>query len=152
MTESRPNGDLDRGAAANLWRRTLAQIPSVFGRLVYLSSLRDTNSGIYQHHGLALAFSAEEAHKALAESHERSFSEWLNSSLAQQKADLDLYLSSLTPNRRPVIESWLKLAPYGNLAPSTARESERRLFSRDFQLLLEALRREYELPVGDPEA
>lgn len=151
MEESRSKGTLDRNAAADLWRRTLAQIPSIFGRLVYLSSLRNANSGRYEHHGLALAFGEAGAHEALERSHEQSFADWVNSPLMQQKADLDLYLSSLTPNRRPVVETWLKLAPYRNLAPARAKSSERQLFDRDFRDLLEALRREYAVPEIDPD-
>ena len=40
----------DRSAAADLWRNTLSQIPTTFGRLIYLASLRDQNTG-----GLQLA-------------------------------------------------------------------------------------------------
>ena len=29
----------DRSAAADLWRNTLSQIPTTFGRLIYLASL-----------------------------------------------------------------------------------------------------------------
>ena len=57
MLEERPgkiNAALDRNAASDLWRNTLSQIPSVFGRLVYLASLRNANNGRYEHHGLAL--------------------------------------------------------------------------------------------------
>ena len=84
----------------HLWIRTLTQIPSLFGRLVYLSALRDVNTDQYQHHGLATVFSKDEAHDALRESHERTFAEWLTFTLEEQKADLDLYLSALdTPKR-----------------------------------------------------
>ncbi len=47
---------LERGAAADLWQRTLAQIPTLFGRLVYLCSLREQNTGRYEHFGLAQMF------------------------------------------------------------------------------------------------
>jgi hypothetical protein len=151
MGEAHNKGTLDRGAASDLWRRTLCQIPTTFGRLVYLSSLRNANNGAYEHHGLSLMFGEDEAGAALLRSHEDSFAEWLVSPLEQQKADLDLYLSGLTPNRRPVVETWLRLAPYRNLVPATARGSERDLFASDFHLLLEALRREYGLAAPDPE-
>ncbi len=41
MNSIRPKQVLERGAASDLWRHTLSQIPTVFGRLVYLSSLRE---------------------------------------------------------------------------------------------------------------
>ena len=67
----------DRGAAADLWRHTLAQIPTVFGRLVYLATLRDANTGVYEHHGLSQIFGEEEADRTLRQSHIEMFNEWL---------------------------------------------------------------------------
>jgi hypothetical protein len=91
MAVSRQKRPLERGAPADLWRNTLSQIPSVFGRLVYLSSLRSGTSGRYEHHGLAMTFGEEESHLALSASHQETFAAWLSFSLEQQKADLDLY-------------------------------------------------------------
>src|SRR5579864_8729114 len=90
--EPRSELKLERGAAADLWRNTLSQIPSVFGRLVYLSSLRNQNTGAYEHHGLALVFGPEESNRALKKSHSQAFAEWLSFDIEQQKADLDLYI------------------------------------------------------------
>jgi hypothetical protein len=152
MREGFTDRTLERDAASNLWRRTLSQIPTTYGRLVYLSSLRDLNRGTYEHHGLSLMFGSDEALAAILRSHEEAFAEWLNSPLEQQKADLDLYVASLSNNRRAVVEAWLRVAPHLNLIPSSARASERDLFSSDFYFVLEALRREYALEAPDPEA
>ena len=100
---------LERGAAADLWRHTLSQVPSVFGRMVYLCSLRDPNTGAYQHYGLAQSFGEEEADRVLRESHRQSFADWLCFNLEQQKADLDLYLSGLDGNRRVILDTWIRL-------------------------------------------
>ena len=43
----------DRSPASDLWRHTLSQIPTTFGRLVFLASLRDPNTGAYAHYGFA---------------------------------------------------------------------------------------------------
>jgi hypothetical protein len=145
-------GAMERTATADLWQRTLTQIPSIFGRLVYLSSLRDLNTGRYEHHGLALVYGAEQAHLALAQSHERTFAEWLRYSLEQQKADLDLYLSSLLDTKRTVVETWLRLAPYRNLVPTSVRDVERQLYLSDLEALLELLKNEYGASCPDPDA
>lgn len=147
-----PKSTLDRGATANLWRNTLLQIPSVFGRLVYLCSLRDTNTGVYQHYGLAQVFGEAEADRALRESHQKAFAEWLCFNLEQQKADLDLYLSGLGSNRQTILDTWIRLAPYRNLVPSTAREVERRLYLADLETILELLKNEYGVASPDPDA
>jgi hypothetical protein len=142
----------DRSAAADLWRNTVSQIPSVFGRLVYLASLRNPNNGSYEHHGLALVFGEDEANKALKTSHAAVFAEWLSFNLEQQKADLDLYISALFEDKRVVIENWIRLAPYRNLLPASVRGVERRLYIADFTALLELFKAAYGVAVPDPDA
>ena len=152
MTSGRRRGTLERNAASDLWRRTLSQIPSVFGRLVYLSSLRNVNTGTYEHHGLALVFGEEDADRALRRSHEGAFSEWLNYSLEQQKADLDLYLSAISGERAPVLETWTRLMPFRNLVPISCSAADRLLYFTDFELLLELLRAEHGVVCSGPDA
>ena len=130
----------DRSAAADLWRNTVSQIPSVFGRLVYLASLRNPNNGSYEHHGLALVFGEDEADKALKNSHAAVFAEWLTFNIEQQKADLDLYISGLFENKRVVIETWMRLAPYRNLPPTSVRSVEKHLYIADFTAILDLLK------------
>jgi hypothetical protein len=151
-SRARQNEALDRKAASDLWRNTLSQIPSVFGRLVYLSGLRNTNSDRYEHHGLALVFGAAEAHTTLRKSHSQAFVEWLSFNLEQQKADLDLYLSTLDQDKRTVLAAWLKLAPYRSMIPSSVKAPEKRLYVGDLMALLELLRNEYGVAGSDPGA
>jgi hypothetical protein len=152
MSGVRINAALDRRAAADLWRNTLSQIPSAFGKLVYLASLRNGNSGRYEHHGLALICGEEDSNKALKESHAKVFAEWLAMTVEQQKADLDLYISSLYEDRRTVVETWLALAPYRNLIPAGVRGVERRLYMSDLAALMELLRNVYEVAEPGPDA
>jgi hypothetical protein len=140
-TESSP--DLDRSAAANLWRNTLSQIPSVFGRLVYISSLRNPNNGRYEHHGLALVYGEDQANKALKKSHSDSFKEWLTFNLEQQKRDMQLYIAGLPDDPRQVIQTWMRLAPYRNLIPAAVRGVERKLYIQDLTIVLEMLKNAY---------
>jgi hypothetical protein len=142
----------DRSAAADLWRNTISHIPTVFGRLVYLASLRNPNNGCYEHHGLALVFGEDEANKALKNSHTAVFAEWLTFNIEQQKADLDLYISGLFEDKRVVIENWIRLAPYRNLLPASVRGVERRLYATDFTALLELFKASYGVSVPDPDA
>jgi hypothetical protein len=142
----------DRSASADLWRNTISQIPSVFGRLVYLASLRNPNNGSYEHHGLALVFGEDEANKALKNSHSAVFAEWLSFNLEQQKADLDLYISALFEDKRVVVETWIRLAPYRNLLPASAKGVERRLYIADFTALLELLKGANGVGEPDPDA
>jgi hypothetical protein len=142
----------DRSAGSDLWRNTLSQIPTVFGRLVYLASLRNSNSGNYEHHGLSLVFGEDEANRALKDSHSAVFAEWLSFNLEQQKADLDLYLADLFEDKRLVVENWVRLAPYQNLIPGSARGVERRLYINDLAALMELFRNVYGVAAPDPDA
>jgi hypothetical protein len=152
MENRRSKQSLERGAAADLWRNTLTQIPALFGRLVYLASLRDQNTGIYEHHGMSQIFGEEETDRVLRESHEKTFAEWLCYGLEQQKADLDLYLSAFETNKKTILETWIRLAPYRNLVPATVKEVERRLYLTDLEALLELLKNEYAVSDPDPDA
>src|ERR1700704_6140913 len=85
----------DRSPASDLWRLTLSQIPTTFGRLVFLSTLRDPNTGVYAHYGFAQRVGEQAADEALRQSHLNCFAEWLAFGLEEQKADLDLYLAGI---------------------------------------------------------
>ncbi len=152
MRHSDTKTSLERGAAPDLWRHTLSQIPSLFGRLVYLCSLRDANTGAYEHYGLAQVFGDAEADRVLRESHRQVFASWICLTLEQQKTDLDLYLSSLSGNRRTILDTWIRLQPYRNLIPSNAREVECELYMADLEAILDLLKNEYGVVSPDPDA
>jgi len=121
----------------------LCQIPTIYGRLVYLSSLRDGNSGRYHHAGFATMFGEEEANRALCESHNQTFAEWLSCKTPRQRADLDLYISSLGDNRRQIVETWARIKPYRTLPPASAHKKEIDLYLAEIEALLELLKNEY---------
>jgi hypothetical protein len=129
----------DRSPASDLWRHTLSQIPTTFGRLVFLSTLRDPNTGVYAHYGFAQRVGEEAADDALRRSHAQCFSEWLAFSLEEQKADLDLYLSGIDSDKKTILDTWIRTKPYRNLIPVSAMEVERRLYHSDLETLLELL-------------
>lgn len=143
---------LERGAAADLWRNTLSQIPTTFGRLVYLASLRDLNSGAYEHYGLAQIFGVKEADRTLRHSHSQVFTEWLNFNLEQQKGDLEEYLGGLEEDIGAILATWIRLAPYRNLIPARARDVEKQLYLTDLEAVLELLKHEHDVVSPDPTA
>ena len=140
---------LQHTAAADLWRNTLSQIPSAFGRLVYLSSLRSPITGKYEHHGLALVFGEEDAARALRKSHSQAFAEWLSFDLEQQKADLDLFLSGIRSDKRSIVETWLSVRTYRTFIPASAKPVEKRLYMADIEALIALLKNAY--GAGDPD-
>jgi hypothetical protein len=144
-----PKGALERGPSPDLWRNTLSQIPSVFGRLVYLSSLRSADSGVYEHHGLSQVYGPRAANDTLRTSHEETFREWLTYDLRRQKEDVEQYLSGLVSERAAVVATWLRLNPYRNLAPLAVRKAEQDLFLVDFKAVLELFRVDCGVSVPD---
>lgn len=147
-----PTDRIERSASADLWRNTLAQIPSVFGRLVYLSSLRDAVTGKYEHHGLALLFGPAEAAKALRKSHNQTFDEWMSFNLEQQKADLDLYISALLDQKRTIIENWLTGKSYRSYIPHSVRSFEKRQYTAEIEALITLMKNDLGVSVPDPDA
>lgn len=148
----RAGAPLPRGAAADLWRNTLGQIPTAFGRLVYLAGLRDPNSGAYAHHGLAAVFGEQEAESAIRTSHEDCFAAWLRLELREQREDLMAYLQGLEADRKTVVEVWTRVTPYLNLPPAAALQVERELFLSDLEALLSLMRNELGVSFSDPTA
>ncbi len=140
LIRSSPTSPFRRGAPDDLWRHTLSQIPTTFGRLVYLSSLRNENSGQYEHHGFAQTYGVDAADRAMRESHESIFAEWLGFDLQRQKADLDEYLHSLGGDQEKLLDVWRRLAPYRNYVPTAVRAADRALFQSDLETLFETFR------------
>jgi hypothetical protein len=143
---------LDRSAAADLWRNTLSQIPTTYGRIIYLASLRDPNTGVYRHAGLGQLFGEDETDQTLRTSHDQTFAEWLCFTIEQQKQDVEDYLDDVEGDKKTVLATWLRLSPYANFVPASARDVERKLFNSDLDMILEVLRCDYAVASPDPDA
>jgi hypothetical protein len=142
MPRFKPKGILERDAVADLWKRTLSQIPTLLGRLVYLASLRDSITGIYRHHGLAAGFGRDESARALRQSHEETFAQWLAQPLPEKSASLISYLSGLEEPMVEVVIHWLRSSHYQTFVPDSARKSDRDRFGLEVETLLTILRNE----------
>ena len=130
----------------------MGRIPTSFGRLVYLASLRDQTTDRYMHHGLSQVFGQEESDRTLRQSHEQTFADWLCFDLERQKDDLDRYLSGFHLEKRSVLATWIRLAPYRNLTPTTIQDPERRVYLADIEAALELLSKENAAGAPDPDA
>jgi hypothetical protein len=142
MPRARPKGGLERSAVADLFKHTLSRIPTTYGRLSYLASLRDSNSGVYRHHGLFLAFGREASVQALQSGHESLFRTWLELSLAEKNEDLIAYVGTLEeedPQAR-VVKYWKQSRVYRTYIPPQATPAETELFVSEFEVLLELWR------------
>jgi len=144
MPRFKLKGALEGSASADLWKRTLSRVPTAYGRLTYLVSLRDPNSGLYRHHGLAAVFGREDSTRALWKSHEQAFLEWLALDLEAKTADLREYIEGLDEDREVVLRHLASSARNEFQLPDSARASERRLFHRDFETAVALLRSDFD--------
>jgi hypothetical protein len=143
----------ERQAVDDLWQRTLSHIPSSYGKLVYLASLRNPDTGRYEHYGLSLNPNNADANRALRRSHESIFQDWVASPLEQKKADLDLYISTIEPiAKSDLLDAWLRLTPYKNLVPASIQGPERQKHVSDFEAILGLLKNVYGVAFPDPNA
>ena len=134
------------------WKKTLAGIATLPGRLAYLASLRNVNTGTYEHAGLAQRVGAADTDELLRNSHQETFHEWLSYGLEQQKQEVEEYFSDLGDDKPQILESWIALSPYQSWVPAETRDAERQLFASDLSAVIELLRTEYGVASRDPES
>jgi hypothetical protein len=115
----------------------------MLGRLSYLATLRNTNTGTYEHFGLAERVGALDADRLIRRSHMEVFQEWLCFGLHRQKEELQEYLSGVEGDKREIIAHWLSLEPYAVWIPGESRDVERKLFYNDLSVVLELIRTDY---------
>jgi hypothetical protein len=119
MAMNRRTKRLDVMAAAeDLRRRTLSQLPRALDRLIYLASMRDYNSGVYQHAGLAARFSEEASCEALADCHREAFRELLGCSLREVVRQLEGYFEASQTSLKKFLSAWKELEPYRIAIPA----------------------------------
>jgi hypothetical protein len=114
-------------AAEDLRLRTLAKIPRVLDRFIYLASTRDYNTGLYHHEGLASRFSPEVACEALADCHREAYHELLLCPLEELVKQMEAYIESSQTPPHEFLSAWKELEPYRVTIPMVSEA-----FSADF--------------------
>ena len=99
-------------AANDLRSRTLSEIPRSLDRLIYLASMRDYNTGLYYHDGLASRFSQEVACEALADCHREAFRQLVGCSLQGLVGQMEAYMDSTHTSPSEFLTTWTRLEPY----------------------------------------
>ena len=124
----------------DLLNRTLSRISCELGRLIYLASTRDYNTGNYYHEGLAGRFSPDVARKALEIAHRQTFYKISAFALEDLVRDLEGYLQASKENPMDFLKTWQKLEPYRVAIPTDVNLTVARLLTSNLRLALAILR------------
>jgi len=149
MGIQRSNIDIE-AALTDLKYRTLSRLPGDFSRLVYLTSLRDCNTGRYYHDGLTFHFSENVASKAMALCHREIFDRLVYASLEELIDELRNYISSTDEQPEEFLNSWKHLGSYRLTIPSECDELEAEVFLSNVKMALAILQTRRE-PVSQGE-
>src|ERR1700722_18937328 len=117
LVESLERFQQSRAVIEDFSSQTLAAISSDFGRLYYVSSLKASTSGRYEHDGLASLYPEGAVQAALSHCHEELFSRILETPLKEQECDLRACLDSAGEQYWEVVESWLENRYFQNMCP-----------------------------------
>ena len=106
-----------RAVVEDFSSQTLAAISNDFGRLYYVSSLKDSTSGRYEHHGLMSLYPENAVQAALTHCHEELFSRILETPLIEQECDLRACLCSAGDKYWDVVENWRENRCFQEMCP-----------------------------------
>lgn len=138
MTPATRRMDVEQ-AARDLRNRTLSDIPRSLDRLIYLASMRDYNTGLYYHDGLASRFTQEIACEALANCHREAFAQLLGCSLRDLVGQIEGYIESTHTSPRDFVAAWKKLEPYRVAVPVETDPVTAQLLFSSFKIALAIL-------------
>jgi hypothetical protein len=126
-------------AADDLRRRSLAEFPRALDRLIYLASMRDYNTGLYYHDGLASRFSQEVACEAMADCHREAFRQLVGCSLEDLVAQMEGYMASTHTSPADFLTVWKGLEPYRVAVPVESDPLSAQFLFSSFKIALAIL-------------
>jgi hypothetical protein len=130
-----------RRVVEDFTRRSLSAIPSGYGRLIYVSSLRESDDR-YRHDGLASMYPENAVQLALEHCHEELFAQILETPLSQQEWDLRMSLAALEGGIELNLARWRNRERYEELEPRGVPVYLYDLFASNLRLLLELIEAE----------
>jgi len=126
-------------AADDMRRRTLSHIARPLDRLIYLASLRDYNTGVYYHDGLASRFSEDAVCEALSDCHREVFRQLFFCSLEDLVAQLEAYADSTHAAPADFIAVWQGLEPFRVSIPAGTDSVSANFFFSNLRIALAIL-------------
>lgn len=101
--------------------------------------MRDYNTGLYYHDGLAARFSQEVACEALADCHREVFRQLAACSLEDVVRQMEAYMKSTHTSPSEFLVAWRKLEPYRVAVPVEADPLSAQLLFSTFKVALAIL-------------
>ena len=115
---------------------TLRAISSVFGRLYYVSSLKDSSPNRYVHEGLAALYSDGAVQEGLTQCHEELFARILETSLSEQSEDLHYCLRAAGEGYWELLRDWRENQTFREMCPDGMPDYLHDLFCSNLDALL----------------
>lgn len=128
-------------AVDDIRRHTLSEFPEDFPRFIYLSSMRDYNTGHYYHEGLALQFGQEVAEKALAACHREVFDRLVRAPLEVLLKQIESYFDCTRVQQDQLLAAWQEIEPFRVTVPLGADKLSSELFLSNVRIVLAILER-----------
>jgi hypothetical protein len=128
---------------------------SMFDRLVFLGSLRNSYDGRYGHEGWSGVAVDSEIHSAVSDFHRSVFRFLLRLSVIELSKELRLHFRSNSCPENHAARIWLEIEPFRELIPQGCSPAMRELFISQIRTALELLLRspdwsELDGPVASP--
>lgn len=139
-------------AAEDVRLRTLAKISRPLDRFIYLASMRDYNTGVYHHDGLASRFSPEVACEALADCHREVYRRLLSCSLEDLVRQMEDYIASSHTSPRDFISVWRGIEPYRVAIPVETDSFSAQFLFANFRIALAIVEERLAAPRHSPQA
>jgi hypothetical protein len=136
LLESIERFQQSRAVVEDFSSQTLAAISTDFARLHYVSSLKDANSGRYEHDGLTSLYSENAVQAALSHCHEELFSRILETPLRDQERDLHACLGSAGDKYWDLVERWRENRDFQSMCPEGLPDYLQDLFCSNMAALL----------------
>jgi hypothetical protein len=113
----------------------VAEIPSIFGKLVFFAELACQSRGRAEQQGESPADSTRsKLDRSVYHAHLKIFREWVSLSLQDQLEDLKAHLAH-TESWRDIVHAWTQTGCYNVFVPTDASPQEADLFLSDMALL-----------------
>jgi hypothetical protein len=120
----------------------LAPIPSDFGRLADVATLRDVTSGHYHHPALEEVYSESAVHQALLYCHEELFEKLIGTPFEFQEWDLRTHFARMDAPVAEIAFRWLEVEHFRSLVPLGIAPHLRDLFLSNTRAILSRLARQ----------